>query len=823
MEARGESRGRRRGKPLALALVGAVALVAVLALLLRAPAGSVAGAVEEVGDASVADSAGLASPEVEVARSRVALPGADLGAPPSPGPPAGPSVVLVVMDPDRNPIAGAEVRKLDDPAAGVYAANERGECPLPVAASDSFQVLVHVTSPGFDHHLCEYSGSPPETEGEPHRIDVPLSPIATVHGLVVNRENGRPVPGADVRLERHPCEFCATPATRTDALGQFEVAGIPTVEAELAVRAEGFVPKTHAFAIRDPDKDSTLEIALAPGLPVWLEVVDYETGQAVGDAVVERAPARIEAGPDGRVLTRELLAVGEAEATIQISAPGRCSLSLPLGAEEAVGLLRVPLPRSAVLQGIARDTSGAPVPGVFVTTSNKHEEVSPSPLHDVRPGWQYTEADWMKQARTGIDGTFTIDCFLPWSRETRLDYRHGGKGQQHALQAFGGPASVQWVDLVVAEDVLGPTGTIVGRLLLNGEPAMGTINWKGATRKASTETEGGLFRIEDAETGTVVLSPRLGRIDQRKCPEIVSRRSVEVIADQVTEVELAYTHLLATISGWLHDSEGAPVEGASVWARGEGNCWTNRALTADDGSWTLEVSAHVAAYEIFGGRDDRAWLDGVRPGEQGVRLAYPRKAPLDLKVIAADTGLALEGLEVEHKAPGEPWEQGAAALDESDLPDPGGWYRLRLEPGRYDLGISLRRKHPDYMPIEVDGVLVEEHGARLLLEAERGHRLELALAEGLEPWPSETLVLLLESERFDSVAWQPGGGITGFGMSDVLHSRYLSFEWSRGAIFRGLAPGRYRLRSFPPGLTFEPAEIEVGIETNAVELSWSSD
>ena len=112
----------------------------------------------------------------------------------------------------------------------------------------------------------------------------------------------------------------------------------------------------------------------------------------------------------------------------------------------------------------------------------------------------------------------------------------------------------------------------------------------------------------------------------------------------------------------------------------------------------------------------------------------------------------------------------------------------------------------------------------MLLEAERGHRLELALAGGLEPWPSETLVLLLESERFDSVAWQPGGGITGVGMTDVLHSRSLSFEWSRGATFRGLAPGRYRLRSpFPPGLTFEPAEIEVGTQTNAVELSWSSD
>ena len=209
-----------------------------------------------------------------------------------------------------------------------------------------------------------------------------------------------------------------------------------------------------------------------------------------------------------------------------------------------------------------------------------------------------------------LDGTFTIDGFLPWSRETRLEYRHGGKGQQHALHAFGGPASVQWVDLCGGRGTSSVLmGIIVGRLLLNGEPAMGTITWKGATRKASTETEGGLFRIEDAETGTVVLSPRLGRIDQRKCPEIVSRRSVEVIAGQVTEVELAYTQSPATISGWLHDSAGAPVEGASVWARGEGNCWTNRALTADDGSWTLEVSAHVAAYEIFGGgMIERRWM-----------------------------------------------------------------------------------------------------------------------------------------------------------------------------------------------------------------------
>ncbi len=758
--------------------------------------------------------------------------------------PAAPETALLevlVTNAAGQPIADAEVRSEIDEYAEVRRTDARGwaRIALPPASPGA---RLHVDAEGY-HHADEWG---PVSK----RAEITLSRLASIEGSVLARDTSTGIAGAEVWLSDLECGLCQAPRAVTDGAGGFELSDLPLgVRSRVRASAVGFVAGERSFVLREDG--SQLELWLDPGLELWMEVVDFETGTAVEGAWIARGGqggARIEVPPTGRLRTSELVGHQDEERAVRLTAgaEGYCTLFFQVDPRtiRPGELTTLRTPRVASVEGVVHDPSGAPIAEAWVSAGeNRRDGAKPeetgrasSPLDGVPKGWRF-QGGAGKWAGTSTDheGRFELASLVPWSRQYRLQVGAEDHEPVERLIELGPPSSSQSVEITLQPVLATEGGTVRGRLTLNGEGVGGSLRWTGPSASGSDRADDdGNFELTHVEPAMVRISPRPDGWSA-ECADLQGEWTVEVIEGQAAELGIALQLALGSISGRVLETGDEPARGVRVQAEADGGCIVHRAVTDDEGRFELEVDERFLAYTLSAREGpDPPRVEGVAPGSEDVVLRLTDLTTLRYRVVDRDTQRPIVDSRLLWRRPGEDRYR-TRGFGRRGLPDPEGWHEVDLARGVYDLGISMARYDAAYLPTFIDGVHLGAEGGALLFEVERGLQLDLR-SGGERPkkkgkrrnkrrWPKDVTVLLLDLEYLDDVRYKSGKDSWSFGPdldgTNPLASWKVSFDKLGHARVRALRTGLHRFRSFPPGIRIHPAEIDVRPDMDPIEIQWS--
>jgi hypothetical protein len=750
--------------------------------------------------------------------------------------PRGSRILVVITDPDRQPVAGAHVEITGDGPPGVHAADDVGICDLPIEPGPGL-VKLRITADGYVPSCVHY--------GRVQRIEVQLFRAAVVKGRVVRAEDDSSVPDARVSLALR-FDSCSSQELEvvSDGAGRFEMPGVALdQELEWRVRAEGFASLEIELVQRDPALE--LELALERGLALEFEVVDAQTGGPIEQATIARDSTNLSTDGSGRAKSSALLSMQETEARVRVHAPGYCTLGAILKRSELLpgSLVKFPLLQGVRLEGWITDSEGAPVPNarvhLGVDTDARYEagEDEPGPVNDLidlPEGWTLwgarNDGRHVEAAVSDAAGAFVLEGLEPLDRWYQLLVQDAHRRQLQdwrPVPQLGAPGSITSLRISVAR---GGSGVISGIMTLNGAPAAGFVGWQGPTQNGSARVEvDGRYRMQGIEAGRIHLRGRPdGLSPSDPCRMLVHLdRTIEMAEGAELELDLPLELELAAIAGRVVDDQGVAQAGVRVAARSADGCWWAQTHTDSAGGFELAVRAGPWPYALtYGAYPVDSRLEGVPAGTRDLELVLSGKGKLRLRVVDSSTRQPLRGFLMQAED-----EQGQIRLFHEFLygqfmPDPEGWHEADLRQGTWRLFIGdPTHEASGYLPLDGGTIqMASTDPVSLELERERGLELEVRLAEGQSPLPEDVTVLLLESSRAGEVQLGPKGwefGDSWRGVS-VLASRQVLPDSKRSSRVVALRPGPHRFVTFPDSIAMEPAEVLVsGEETGAVEIRWT--
>jgi len=441
-----------------------------------------------------------------------------------------------ILDPRGLPVAGAWVEAARAAAQSDDAGRFRMSGLVP-----GTMVSLSVQAPGLRGGLATVHVPP---EGKPFRVEIQLARAAALDGRLTDAQ-GKPIAGASVTLQEPP-----SPRGLTDDDGHFHLDGLAPGRREAVALRPGGRPLARA-AVDLREGANRLDLAAPPGLPVSGRVVDergapvpaarlFLTGEDPEDRWLAVGAA------DGTFL---LPGIREGDYRLSVLAAGFAQPEprpVRIAGEPVRGLtLRVGRNGSITgrLLGLApRDLDGLVILARVLSPTGSSASASPQRLGLAGPNGRYLVADvppghWEVTVRTatGRQALGSVD-----------------------IQAAGQAA----LDLRVTSGL-----TLTGRLLVDGQPAAGTLLATPADRPGEEQGgwsplgPGGAFKLPGLLPGSYLL---LALFDGALWPV----ETVELIADRKILLEIA----TGTVAGRLLGPYGAPVEGARItlWERGPG-------------------------------------------------------------------------------------------------------------------------------------------------------------------------------------------------------------------------------------------------------------
>jgi hypothetical protein len=732
----------------------------------------------------------------------------------------GQPVVVVVLDSEGQPLAGALVEIVDEAPLGSWRTGEDGRCPLPVVIGDE-GLHLRVSAEGYVTDCAWKERDDPLQFG--------LHRSVRVTGRVVSADLREPVVGA--QIEVFSMTGCASdePDAVTDATGRFELPSLPTGDfVSWTITADGFFRLEQDLNLLEDRLD--VELGLERGFPLAFEVFDAQTGVPIHSAkVTSGGHSGVETDALGRAEAVDLVPWTAEEAQLWVKKEGYCELTAIVRPGELAphALLRLPLLRGARLEGTVCNESGSTERDVelslCVDGRIRHEE-STSKLVALPDGWSM-EGDRVSRSQSGPGGTFAFEGLQPGQQDYRIAAIIDGRVQTGWLPvpALGPPGSTTLMKVVLAPPA---TGVVTGTLALNGSRTTGRVKWCGPTQQGVADVGvDGSFRLESIEAGKIQFTPWPERL---ACEDGFARTwEVEVTPDNEAHIDIDLVLELSAISGRVVDRNGAPQAGRTVNGRAPQSCWAEAEPTGPDGAFVLQVPARAGLYELRVGEfPDSVELEGVSADAKDIELVLPGKGALRLRVLDRATRSALTDYVwfLENEL-GESF-RGYELTEEGLYPDPQGWYEQDLRPGSWKLLVGDGWPEVSgYLPVDGGTVRIPADGSTMIVELERQRALELVvkLAADQEPFPDDVFVVLLEADRAGQVQrvsdyLEAGPAFDGI---NVAESRRVLADSQGLAHVASLWGGPCRFVAFPETIVIEPAEVVVtGKETEPLEIRW---
>jgi hypothetical protein len=753
------------------------------------------------------------------------------------------AVYGTVVDPDLVGVGGARCLLLD-PVVG------RFEDVLPLAQSRSdaqgrFRFRHQSALQPYEVYV-DHPDFVPAREGllSGQHKRVSLARAQEISGRVLESD-GRPAALVRLSLSRAAFDgarFRKSVDVLSDAEGRYRLPCAPLGEiVRLRAYAPGRAPEAREFQVVEGVRDG-YDLRLSSGKELVLELVDAESGAALGDVLVTLYDGLdLRTDSQGRIRLR----IAESPAdrrdpalALQVKCAGWCTTHVQLEAIEggAVRTVRVPLERGGRIRGQVVAANGTPVPGARVHLGWRNEarpmvlgQAGPvggggrAPGLPGQPGVSFANASQVELS--DADGRFQFAGVLPRTAPLQLHVTH---------PAF---LAAQPVDVDVTSRAAEPETTITleqgatlsGTVRINGRASGGFVSWsteeKGETVPSNDQ---GAYRVSGLPSGVVSVWATEQREGWNNEGASSAQENLEVAPDAALVHDFDLVSQRLAIAGRLRRRSGEGVVGAyvSAWSEiGEDEEIEAYAesTTGTDGAFTLEVEARAGIVYTLSAGEENSWtsLSGVAPGSAGIELVLPDLGWVGLEVGDAQTGSPLRRFQLWWRSSES---DGFQRYSGSSAPGPDGFFHASLPLGTVDVRVSARNLGYPAGGFDNVAVLAERprRGAAnaVTIGLSRGVTLEVRFQlqgeAGNEPWRQlrrGALRLLRPQDehlREDSdYFWSE----IGFALRP---------DTSGLAMIGAVPAGTYRLESDRADLSFEPTEFEVpAVDRHAVEIRWS--
>ncbi len=732
-----------------------------------------------------------------------------------------------VVDVEGNPIENARVISLPGgtrkiPVDASPATTDR-DGRFTLEDSSGVGSRVRAEADGYFHAIAGSAAGAP--------IEVVLPRAARLRGRVTDATTGAPIDKVTLHWwHMEPGVFdCCIPRVLTASDGSYEFEKVPEgVSLSLAVRALPAYPRRDRTFVVEPG-DNVLDIVLEAGIPLVIEVVDFNSGEPIADATVIDGGRGYEFGrtnADGRV---EIAAVPETIVDPQVDfcvlADGYCGVRRMIPEPEDLEpgqTIRFLLPRGATVEGFVRTSDGAPVANASLSSrfagnvwGYALHETFPERFADFPENDRLTHYTKSLTATTDDSGNFRIDGFLVGGAAIDITAHH----PEHARGSVRITDERMPGDVLSCEIVLAASGSVEGRVVIDGQPAKTRLRWTGSTQSGyGFSDESGAFLLERVEAGEVRVGAYPTQMVSRGDPPIA--RTVSVQSGKTTrcnlEVELTHTW----IAGRAIDRHGRGVEGLKVLASGPHV--RSHATTDEDGAYRIEMpdlgDPELFVTVFFGEQGQSVSREGVAPGSDGVDFLIPDVGTWPVRVVCDDTGASIPRYDL--KATSTDGDTTTARVGSSEHPmEADGTFRLELPEGRYEITVThvdasfrtetlrdvlvLADREPETTEVRLrqSSLTIDWKGD--LSRIGPGRRALMLLPEAY----ADDVHVEFSDRPVTGIAWNSSMTIYRDRSPDRRH--FVVIDSSGRQRLHGLAPGRYRFRSWPDDLVLDPDVIDI--------------
>jgi hypothetical protein len=448
-------------------------------------------------------------------------------------------------------------------------------------------------------------------------VELFLFPGASLAGLVRD-DDGRPVPGATVRAEADQ-GWGAPPPERTDARGEFRMAGVREGEYTVVAREGGRAPG-FAVAVVEPEGEATVSVVLSEGGYATGRIVDAERRPLAGRVRLDGFAGRSLPEFASDVLTAQARADGTfalgplplGSLSLDVSAPRHVSrqVTVEIGARgRAPDLGDLVLDRGLSIAGRVRERGGRPLAGVSLRAERHGAGES-------------SEAE----AASEDDGAFLL-AGLGSGRHDVTASAAGYVAARSIADAGGEPVEL----------VLEPGGQIEGRVVDgDGDPVDNAfVSAEEQSRSQGSasavfekaEDGSGRFTLRDVAAGTYALYARAEGRGQG------SLAGVRVAAGRSTNVGTITLERGGVVRGVVVDAEGAGIPGALVSAERDANRRRGPSQTQSGSNGAFELAAVP-----LGPVRVRAWHPAYAPSRDVATTVEAEGEPAPLRLVLGRGG-----------------------------------------------------------------------------------------------------------------------------------------------------------------------------------------
>lgn len=393
---------------------------------------------------------------------------------------------------------------------------------------------------------------------------------------------------------------------RTDERGAFVIDGLGPGVVQLEVRHPDFSTLRRSVLVGRSTTPQRFELVprtrvrgrlSGTVVPSGTALLLYQEGERVIETTVEEGgtfafAARVSAGPAELELADDTLCFAR-------TAVPRIDVQIAESEESVLDLAVAP---AAVVEGVVRDESGAPLAGVAVL----RRDLTAGP-------WSPTEV----LAVTGPDGRFEVrGLSTAWSflaaATSELVFRREGYGKVRRTVPGPPPGTRRTLEPVV----MTRAARIEGRVRRGGRPLPGALVTAAAGLSSSFEPEitdaEGRYALRDLAPGTYRVRAKYATLPILVHDELVTLGPGDVVG----EVDLDYPEG-RVVEGRVVDPRGDPVPGALVLVRGAIGAGT---VAGGDGRFSLEAPAEAFELQVFESRSELRVEQRVRVGPDQTRL-----------------------------------------------------------------------------------------------------------------------------------------------------------------------------------------------------------